>query len=567
MDCQENGNDQTSIRTSSNFIQVNVENAPTKTPTPLPPSGQVYLEGPARGTAGSDGTCTPRFVANWSNSPYKELTMVSDGASSAVCVDGSISPCEVSMVFPGSDYDTRVKPAGGTQTKFYLYGGLPNQQKRLLSTSDTYTCTGVPTPTNTPTPVTYQVTYDGNGNTGGTVPGAQIKIHDTNLTLAANTGRLVKTGYTFSGIWNTNAAGTGVNYSSGISQYTANEAITLYAKWTPEPTSTPTETPTPTPTDTPVPPTATPTPTNTPIPTATPTPIYGVCGTIHNGCDVGTSGWAAEYYVDRWEWWCNGSNALHPGSGNGVGDILCSEKKPTATPTRTPTPTNTPTPTATPTATFTPVPPTPTPIPIYGVCSTIHYDCVVGTSGWAADYYVDRWEWWCVGSNGGSGNGVGDILCSETKPAPPIATPRPPTATSVPPIARPPTATSVPPIARPPTATPRPPTNTPIPPTNTPIPPAATNTSVPPANTLIPTIAPPNDCPDYEKGNANCNAVIDVNDYVCWYNEYVLKVVVPVGGKIGDCRTSNFDSSNEDEGKPSILDYVIWQINFIKSHK
>jgi len=112
-------------------------------------------------------------------------------------------------------------------------------------------------------------------------------------------------------------------------------------------------------------------------------------------------------------------------------------------------------------------------------------------------------------------------------------------------------------------------------PTNTPIPPAATNTSVPPAasNTPIPTIEP-NNCPDYEKGNANCNyveengvrtAIIDVNDYVCWYNEYVMEVVVPEGGMIGDCRTSNFDSS--DDGKPSILDYVIWQINFIKTHQ
>jgi|GEM_PF-4045528 len=134
----------------------------------------------------------------------------------------------------------------------------------------------------------------------------------------------------------------------------------------------------------------------------------------------------------------------------------------------------------------------------------------------------------------------------------------------------------------PPTNTPVPSaTNTPIPPanTNTPIPPTATltprptNTPIPPTatNTLIPTIAP-NDCPDYEKGNANCNyveengvrvGVIDVNDYVCWYNEYVLEAHVPEGGTIGDCRTANFDSSADGV---SILDYAIWQINFIKTH-
>ena len=99
-------------------------------------------------------------------------------------------------------------------------------------------------------------------------------------------------------------------------------------------------------------------------PTATPTPIYGVCGTTHNGCNVGTLGWAAEY-AGRWDWWCNGSNAAHPGSGSGVGDILCSETKPTATPTLTPIPpTNTSIPTATPIPpTATSVPPTNTPIP------------------------------------------------------------------------------------------------------------------------------------------------------------------------------------------------------------
>ncbi len=236
-------------------------------------------------------------------------------------------------------------------------------------------------------PATYQVTYNANSSTSGTVPAAQTKTHGTALTLSGNTGSLVKTGYTFAG-WNTTAAGTGTSYAAGAS-YTANEALTLYAKWTPVPTVAPTQT-------------------NTPIP---------------------------------------------------------------------------------PTPTHTLVPPTNTPVP--------------------------------------------------------------PTATN----------TQVPP------------SNTPIPPTNTPIPPAATNTSVPPTNTLIPTITP-NDCPDYEKGNANCNyveangvrtAIIDVSDYACWYNEYVLKVVVPVGGTIGDCRSSNFDSS--DDGKPSILDYVIWQINFIKSRK
>jgi uncharacterized repeat protein (TIGR02543 family) len=50
------------------------------------------------------------------------------------------------------------------------------------------------------------------------------------LTLSANPGSLVKTGYTFSG-WNTAADGTGTSYASSGS-YTLNAPLTLYAKWT-----------------------------------------------------------------------------------------------------------------------------------------------------------------------------------------------------------------------------------------------------------------------------------------------------------------------------------------------
>jgi uncharacterized repeat protein (TIGR02543 family) len=76
---------------------------------------------------------------------------------------------------------------------------------------------------------TYVVSYQGNGNTSGTVPANQAKIHDINLTLAANSGSLVKTGYAFTG-WNTETNGSGTAYASGAT-YSANAAVTLYAQW------------------------------------------------------------------------------------------------------------------------------------------------------------------------------------------------------------------------------------------------------------------------------------------------------------------------------------------------
>ena len=77
---------------------------------------------------------------------------------------------------------------------------------------------------------TYTVTYDGNGSTGGSVPSAQTKTQGVALTLASNTGSLVKSGYTFAG-WNTTTGGSGTDYAVGAS-YTADANMALYAKWT-----------------------------------------------------------------------------------------------------------------------------------------------------------------------------------------------------------------------------------------------------------------------------------------------------------------------------------------------
>ena len=81
---------------------------------------------------------------------------------------------------------------------------------------------------------TYAVTYDANTATGGTSPSAQSKIQGIDLTLAANTGTLVKTGYTFAG-WNTAADGSGTDYATGAT-YSVDAVLALFAKWTALPT-------------------------------------------------------------------------------------------------------------------------------------------------------------------------------------------------------------------------------------------------------------------------------------------------------------------------------------------
>ena len=77
---------------------------------------------------------------------------------------------------------------------------------------------------------TYTVSYDANGATGGSVLANQSKTYGVNLTLATNSGSLVKTGYTFAG-WNSTDDGSGTLYAAG-GTYSADTALTLYANWT-----------------------------------------------------------------------------------------------------------------------------------------------------------------------------------------------------------------------------------------------------------------------------------------------------------------------------------------------
>jgi uncharacterized repeat protein (TIGR02543 family) len=81
---------------------------------------------------------------------------------------------------------------------------------------------------------TYTITYDANTSSGGSVPtDANTYTLAATVTVLANTGSLVKTGYTFAG-WNTVANGTGTSYpatgSATFAMGTAN--VTLYAQWT-----------------------------------------------------------------------------------------------------------------------------------------------------------------------------------------------------------------------------------------------------------------------------------------------------------------------------------------------
>ncbi|MFV0394615.1 MAG: InlB B-repeat-containing protein, partial [Coprobacillaceae bacterium] len=86
-------------------------------------------------------------------------------------------------------------------------------------------------------PSEYTVLYDGNGNTGGTIPSDTNSPYMSGTTVTVlDKETLEKTNYTFVG-WNTEADGSGTWYQAGDT-FVITADITLYAQWkseTPKP--------------------------------------------------------------------------------------------------------------------------------------------------------------------------------------------------------------------------------------------------------------------------------------------------------------------------------------------
>jgi uncharacterized repeat protein (TIGR02543 family) len=80
---------------------------------------------------------------------------------------------------------------------------------------------------------TYTVNYNGNGNTGGSVPTDSTNyLQGATVTVLGNTGNLSKLGYSFIG-WNPQADGSGTTYTQGLTFTMGGSNVTLYAKWAP----------------------------------------------------------------------------------------------------------------------------------------------------------------------------------------------------------------------------------------------------------------------------------------------------------------------------------------------
>jgi uncharacterized repeat protein (TIGR02543 family) len=79
---------------------------------------------------------------------------------------------------------------------------------------------------------TYTVTYNGNGNDGGTAPTDSNNYREGATVTVASVGTLVKTANTLSG-WNTAANGSGTSHAAASTFAIGTANVTLYAQWRP----------------------------------------------------------------------------------------------------------------------------------------------------------------------------------------------------------------------------------------------------------------------------------------------------------------------------------------------
>ena len=159
--------------------------------------------------------------------------------SYTVTYDGNGNTGGTAPVDPNSPYtfgSTVTVLGPGTLTKtgytFSHWNTAANDSGTSYNPGDTFTITANTTLFAQWTVNSYTVTYDGNGNTGGTAPVDPNSPYTFGSTVTVlGPGTLVKTGYTFSH-WNTAANDSGTSYNPGNTFTMPAANVTLFAQWT-----------------------------------------------------------------------------------------------------------------------------------------------------------------------------------------------------------------------------------------------------------------------------------------------------------------------------------------------
>lgn len=175
-------------------------------------------------TGGNSSSNTLTLYAQWEAAPQYSHTLSYNANG------GTNAPSSSTVTNISSTYNMTVSSSQPTRTGYTFAGWNTNSS----GTGTNYSAgNSVSVGANSTVtlyakwnPITYSITYNGNGNTGGSTA-SQTKTYNVAINLQSN--GFTKTGYHFTG-WNTAANGTGTSYSAGAS-YSSNANLALYAKW------------------------------------------------------------------------------------------------------------------------------------------------------------------------------------------------------------------------------------------------------------------------------------------------------------------------------------------------
>jgi uncharacterized repeat protein (TIGR02543 family) len=180
----------------------------------------------------SNGTTTVWAAPTWQfttkgGTPSSTHTLAYHGNGS----EGGMAPVDGNSPYSNNSVVTVFGNTGSLTRSGYTFNGWNTQTNGggvAYNSGNTFTITSSTNLYAQWAPVSYVVSYNANGASGGSAPANQSKLHNLSLTLSGQ-GSLVKSGFIFSG-WNTAANGSGITYAAGAA-YTTNAAVTLYAQW------------------------------------------------------------------------------------------------------------------------------------------------------------------------------------------------------------------------------------------------------------------------------------------------------------------------------------------------
>jgi uncharacterized repeat protein (TIGR02543 family) len=201
--------------------------SPAKTCTVTSPATACVVTGLTNGT-------TYKFsaVANL-GSQVSTATAIATGVTPAAPIvtydanGGTVGPSNTSTVTAAFNAGTPVVHPLPVRAGYNFTGWFNSSNTLIGQNGSNYEPAATITLTAGWVGVTYSISYNGNGNTGGAVPatGSFVNGSGTPYAIVANTGSLTKTGYTFDS-WMDGAGTTkSGNYSTGAD-------LQLFAKWT-----------------------------------------------------------------------------------------------------------------------------------------------------------------------------------------------------------------------------------------------------------------------------------------------------------------------------------------------